>query len=406
VTSDAGGRFRITGVGRERLVRLGFEATSVAVDSILVMTRPAETLAVPRFITIHGAEFRALAKPARSVSGTVRDKGSGKPLAGIRVNGRAVTDANGHYELHGVAKADRYYFSAAPPPSELYFRGGTVVTDKVGLRPLTADIEMVAGIPCRGRVTDKATGKPVRGYVNYFPIYPNPNAADVNRSGGGYLGSMSEVPVGPDGSFACPILPGPGVIVFRTLRDGYRSACVNPRTFFKDIPLSGGDERCLVIDQNGGGGPLPQDHFQAIALLNPAKDRAEITQDLTVELAAWVTGIVLGPDGKPRTGLRVVGLAERTLETDRFKIRGINPAAPRRLYIYHDAEKLVGTVLVKGDETEPLMVRLQPWGTVTGRLVTEDNQPLGPVQLFANNPGANRIGLPGHFVTERDGISG
>jgi hypothetical protein len=214
---------------------------------------------------------------------------------------------------------------------------------------------------------------------------------------------MSEVPVGPDGSFACPILPGPGVIVFRTLRDGYRSACVNPKTFFKDLPLSGGDERYLVVDQNGGGGPLPQDHFQAIALLNPAKDPAEITQDLTVELAAWVTGIILGPDGKPRTGLRVVGLPERSLKTDQFKIRGINPAAPRRLYFYHDGERLVGTVLVKGDETQPLTVCLQPWGTVTGRLVTDDNQPLGPVQLFANEPGANRIGLPGHFVTDRDG---
>jgi hypothetical protein len=344
-----------------------------------------------------------MAKPARSISGTVRDKGSGKPLAGIRVNGRAVTDAKGHYELHGVAKADGYYVSAAPPPGELYFRRGMMVPDKVGLGPLTADIEMVAGIPCRGRVTDKATGKPVRGYVGYFPIYPNPNAGDLNRSGGGHLGAMSEAAVGPDGSFVCPIIPGPGVIAFRTLREGYRSACVDPTTFFKDLPLSGGDKRYLVIDQNGGGGPLAQDQFQAIALINPAKDTAEITQDLTVEFAAWVTGTILGPDGKSRTGLRVVGLPEPSLKTDRFKLRGINPAAPRRLYFYHDAERLVGTVVVKGDETEPLTVRLQPWGTVTGRLVTDDNQPLGPVQLFANEPGANRIGLPGHFVTDRDG---
>jgi protocatechuate 3,4-dioxygenase beta subunit len=345
-----------------------------------------------------------LAKPARVVSGTVREKGSGKLLAGFRVNGQAVTDAKGHYELHGVAKAESYRLFAAPTQGELYFSGGTQVTDKAGLGPLTADIDIVPGIPCRGRVTDKATGKPVRGYVGYVPIWGNPNAADVTRHGyhGEHLRALSEAPVSPDGSFTCCVLPGPGALVFRTPREGYRSACVNPKTVFKDLQFPG-DERLLVIDQGGGGGPLPQDQFQAIALIDPAKDVAEIAQDLTVEVALWVTGTVLGPDGKPRAGLRVVGLPEGSAKTDQFKIRGINPGAPRRLYFYHDAERLVGTALVKGDETEPLTVRLQPWGTVTGRLVTEDNQPLGPVQLFANNPGANRIGIPGHFVTDRDG---
>src|SRR5262249_13862793 len=69
----------------------------------------------------------------------------------------------------------------------------------------------------------------------------------------------------------------------------------------------------------------------------------------------------------------------------------------------HDAERLVGTVLVKGNEKEALTVRLQPWGTITGRLVTEDNQPLGPVQLFVDSRDPSRVGIQGRLLTARDG---
>ena len=43
-----------------------------------------------------------------------------------------------------------------------------------------------------------------------------------------------------------------------------------------------------------------------------------------MEVAQWVSGTVLGPDDRPRTGLRVVGLSDPVLKTDRFKVRGIN----------------------------------------------------------------------------------
>src|SRR5262249_9419102 len=102
VTTDADGRFRLTGIGRERLVDLHFEAPSAPLAPVLVITRPGDPSVAPRGIPTQPAEFRVLAKPARTVTGTVRAKGTGKPLAGIRI-GRAVTEANGRYELPNQA---------------------------------------------------------------------------------------------------------------------------------------------------------------------------------------------------------------------------------------------------------------------------------------------------------------
>ena len=41
--------------------------------------------------------------------------------------------------------------------------------------PSTFDIALKRGILIRGRVTDKATGRPVPGYVNAFPFRDNPH---------------------------------------------------------------------------------------------------------------------------------------------------------------------------------------------------------------------------------------
>ena len=45
------------------------------------------------------------------------------------------------------------------------------------------------------------------------------------------------------------------------------------------------------------------------------------------------------------------------------------------MIVTHEGRKLIGSVYLKGDEAGPLTVRLQPWGTVTGRIVDDEGQP-------------------------------
>jgi len=59
-----------------------------------------------------------------------------------------------------------------------------------------------------------------------------------------------------------------------------------------------------------------------------------------------------------------------------FAATGLDPDRPRRLIVRHAERKLCAVVKLRGDEPEPLLIRLQPAATLTGRAVTADGQPL------------------------------
>ena len=48
--------------------------------------------------------------------------------------------------------------------------------DSPAFEPVTFDIALKRGILVRGRVTDKATGQPVPGYVNAYTFRDNPTS--------------------------------------------------------------------------------------------------------------------------------------------------------------------------------------------------------------------------------------
>src|SRR5581483_5166034 len=82
--------------------------------------------------------------------------------------------------------------------------------DTQGLDPLVVDFDLAGGLVVRGRLTDKATGKPVHGRVFYSPLVDNPNAKDLPGPG-----VVTVVDIGKteeDGSFAAVVLPGPGLL--------------------------------------------------------------------------------------------------------------------------------------------------------------------------------------------------
>ena len=117
--TDADGRFRLEGLGRERLARLNIRGPGVAETSIVVMTREAADVHVAALgasedLVTYGASFTLALERGRTVTGVVRDKASGAPLADVWVGpgmeaiaaletGRYpdATDAQGRFATRG-----------------------------------------------------------------------------------------------------------------------------------------------------------------------------------------------------------------------------------------------------------------------------------------------------------------
>jgi hypothetical protein len=362
-TTDADGRFRLTGLGRDRVVSLALEGPGIQHMAFEAATRPPG--ATPYWGRTRGAAFDYVAAPARPIRGVVRDKATGRPHAGATVTAdrttlTATTDEAGGFEIVGCPKAQGYLVTARAPTGRAYFAASAWVADRPGSDPLTVSLDLVSGNLLSGRVTDLATGKPPpAATVEYYPLPSNPRSRAVaNRTG-----PASSARTGADGSYSLAVLPGPGVVwVAGSPRDSYAVA---------------------AVDDTGTAaatGVLCVEKYNARSPINPGEGAGSVTLDFTLQPARTLRGTVAGPDGQPLTGVKVVGLTAlpdaEVLDGPSFTVAGLNPRRGREL-IFHDRGKDLGKSLtVRGDETGPLTVRLEPCGTVLGRMVDKDGRPV------------------------------
>ena len=382
--TSAEGRFKLTGVGPGRVVGLHLEGPGIATTDLQV---------------ISGTPVQHVAGASRPIRGVVRDKTTGRPLAGATVFvalggrwwssafqedpeervrwGKTVTDKDGRYELLGLAKPPNYKLGVKPPKGQLYFTREVELGDTPGLAALVADIDMVQGVTVRGKLTDKATHKPIAGArVFYGPLIDNPN---------GSRGAVSsEATTEPDGSYTLTVHPGPGVIaVICRNPDAYMHALVTTKEQkeFFTVQLRFCNDTWLGM---ATGGPLFQANYHALVLLAPKEGDKVLVKDMALERALERKGRVVGPDGQPISGVTVSGLLPgqwgqhtETLEGTEFTVRGINPRAKRQIVFQHK-EKNLGYCLkeLPDEKLGPLTIKLQPCGSVSGRLVDADGMPV------------------------------
>ncbi len=63
------------------------------------------------------------------------------------------------------------------------------------------------------------------------------------------------------------------------------------------------------------------------------------------------------------------------MKSAEFTAYGLDAADQREVLFFHEGKRLAGRLQVRGDAKGPLSVRLEPWGVVTGRLVTVEGAP-------------------------------
>jgi RNA polymerase sigma factor (sigma-70 family) len=399
VTTGADGRFCIQGIGRERVADLRIDGPTIATQVIHVMTRRRETLHVPEdksnpkkgTLTCFGADFDVAAAPTRPVVGVVRDKDTGKPLPGVTIETetiahhfghgwiRTTTDKNGRYRLVGLPKSSgnkivaRTYDTFMPRRIEVsnelpYLASIKEVGNPLGLEPVTVDFALKRGVWVKGRVTEKETGKPLfAARIEYFCFVETTGSKEA---AGLYPFNMRHTE--EDGSYRIAALPGRGLITVRAAQDHYIMGI--------------GAERIQRSDENKKGDffstqpyfAIPVNYHALVEILARSGDES-FTCDVALIRGRSLKGTVLDPDGKPLDDVRVAGLRDMGYWANtgaEFTVESLQPNKPRLLQFKHEVRRLSGSLSLSGNEKGPLSIRLQPWGTLTGRLITTQGEPL------------------------------
>jgi hypothetical protein len=278
------------------------------------------------------------------------------------------------------------------------------VPDAPGPAALTVNFDLVRGIPLRGRVTDLLTHKPPQAAaVEYYPLFPNRHSSRITNLPS--LAASSAV-TGPDGSYTLVVLPGPGVVcVAASPRNSYAVAAVDDEElaglFNGEAPPRGGNGLPTAGGPAGQGG-VCVNKYNVVSLINPNEQAESLTHDLRLQPARALPGTVVDPDGKPLAGVTVTGLAamphDEVLESASFRVTGLNPRCTRELFFHHREKGLGKLLTVRGDQAEALTVRLDVWGSVSGRVVDKRGKSLPGVLLFLRNGTRDTIAK-----TDRDG---
>jgi beta-lactamase regulating signal transducer with metallopeptidase domain/protocatechuate 3,4-dioxygenase beta subunit/5-hydroxyisourate hydrolase-like protein (transthyretin family) len=395
-TTDADGRFTLRGIGEGRIAELIVEGPGIETVKVLARTEAGEAIELERErraphgkYTYHPAEFTHVAGPSVPIIGVVRETDSGKPLAGITVksqsrhgepiNGwgqdfvRAVTDAQGRYQLNGMPIGEDNRIAAIAPEEAPYLSTSHEAPTSADRDLHTVDFDLQRGVWVEGRVTDKQSGEGLAGTLKYYVPATNPHYKLTRHMN---VDERDRLRADREGRFRIVCLPGPGFIAFQAeAHQNYPRATAITRA---DGTRVKADEYLT----NTGPSYLMPANYHVVAEINPEESAKRHELNLELDSGDTVTGRVVDAVGKPVTGFYFSGRNARfdtwaPGKDDVFDVTGVEADAARDVYFAHRQQNLAGHTRVTGDEAKDLVISLQPAGTVKGRLVGADGEPLG-----------------------------
>ena len=127
--------------------------------------------------------------------------------------------------------------------------------------------------------------------------------------------------------------------------------------------------------------------------VNPSeKDPKSTHIDVALTPGRALTGTVVDPAGQPLADAHGAGLgatpkffdrSEGKLATANFTVSGLNPKKSRSVLFIHPEKKLAKLMTIRPDEPGPLTMRLEPTGTLAGRVVDATGKPLAGLKVAA-----------------------
>ncbi len=413
VLTGADGRFRLAGIGRERVVELRAEGPTVRTSRFEALTRSIEPFLIPDQVLpngppqtlFRGARFDLILPPSRPIEGVVRDQDTGRPIEGAMITDMKVrdeplmnrrmlmvrSDARGRYRLEGLPKGGGSTLAIIPPSDQPYLPVYRTVGDSPGLGAEVLDVPLKRGIWARGRLKDEITRKPIAGIVSYHIAGENRHFDEVVDFRAAPMDVMRDMMNHSDaaGAYRVAVLPGPGLLSLHSLGGPYEFQGYAP-------------------DQAGATSnysPLYAGMDQAHAAIDPAEGSEGIARDFALDPGRSVAGSILDPEGRPLPdsmvyGCKTIGNWDRLHSETGFLVESIrkprpgfaSPSSPVTLVFRNEGRHLAGWCDVRYDEPVPIAIHLQPWAEVVGMVVGPTGKPPRKAMLHLYVAGKLRRG--------------
>jgi RNA polymerase sigma factor (sigma-70 family) len=436
--TGADGRFALGGAGAERLVGLRLSGAGIADTELLVANRggfdpqpynQATRDNIPKGFErfgpgwlLYAPDLSVVAEAEKPIRGVVTEADNGRGRLGVAVwltrGGndlvstplKALTDAQGRYQIHGARKAASYMVEVQSDPVAGYMPCQVRAADTPGYQPVNADIRVVKGVVITGKVIDKTTGKPVPGFAMASVLSDNPFAKDYPEfNSSAWIRTENST---DDGTFRIVTIPGPVLLMggpdYRRLPGGWEERMkykppvpdpTYPQYFYK---RTGSDFYTL------GGGLMPiQGNFCKVLQIKPGATLVQ--EDVMVEQASALPVQIQDAHGRPLTGAWVTGISPQNwnrpvrIDRDSCSAYHLQAGQPRLMVFYDPDRKVVGTVTLKGDEKTPAVAKLGPTGAAKGCLLAADGKPVAGfvIEVFYPTREAQEMHEHVHRATPR-----
>ncbi|HQU43061.1 MAG TPA: carboxypeptidase-like regulatory domain-containing protein, partial [Pirellulales bacterium] len=402
--TDGDGQFRLTGLGAERVVHLSLSGPDTGYSRVLIVTRRLPPVATDQSTSrdrreaVYGAHFQFVAPPTRTIEGVVRAADTGVPMAGVAIESdqfagmnvssdralRTVTDDAGRYRLTGMPKGKGNRVVAVPNDDQPYLMRELDVADEPGLAPVQVDFALHRGLWITGRITDRATGKPLVARVHYLPFRTNEFARrrpEFAETGNGH-GNQQRYVSGADGRYRLLGLPGRAIVGTECVMGHYR------RGVGAEVIAGMNAEGNFDTFHSPGRPGKKWPH--AMKEINPAPDADSVVCDLDLDAGQAMTVKVVDPAGKPIVGFTMDGRtpdgeALIPAESSMVEVLNLSDDEVRTLVVQHAPRRLGKVVRLRLAEhpQRETTVMLQPTGKIAGRLLDRKGDALSGASITA-----------------------